>query len=337
MRSLLEVLPVEIHRQILLYITDRSSVRSLIHASLPLRQAYLTECARMHRAINPKMLNSALFAQAVFEVRPDLARKELRKIIHDQRLLRSYLKDQWLVQLQIFTFNDLHNLLRTQKIIDFLTSDVRLWFEDMSNPAELLGPSFSSTERFRVQRALYLYTIWTRLFGPERIKEEEGLSRPYCHGNSRAFADWTEKTNMLFSLPHTEINEFGFVVEYIKARYAHYFSEIQEDQDHDAEGNEDLRGSISETGIEDLTPGGGYYNDFLDTMISLGPEFLYEVLQTSDHKIRRLLITEQLSLQPDSIRRSLQMMPGTLIRQRKWSRIILDSETLEDEREMTDF
>jgi hypothetical protein len=259
----LEYLPLKISRQIIHSISDLQSLRSLVHASAQLRHIYLTDRTLRYSAIDPALLRSALFDQTVSELDPGMFRPQWREAI--LRLLGSYKDDQTSVEHQIPTLSSLENMVHTQRAIEVLASDFHVWFQD-----SFIGPredsstsafSFSPTEKLRVKRALYMYTIYSRLFEPVRLNENDanfatgGVSGS-LEVKGRALHHPEKRVLFTSLFPRAHLDELYCTVMYTQARYTKYFSEIQEDQERDAEEDEDLRGTPSETGIEDLTPKG---------------------------------------------------------------------------------
>lgn len=178
------------------------------------------------------------------------------------------------MRLQISTFDELHRLAHDQKVADLLYSDLQIWFKDfyIVKP-DHLDFSFSPTEKHRVQRALYLYTIWTRLFGPK------------YNGNAGESTSRKKDGRFLSRLPTSEIKGLIVVVGYIRSRYALYFSEIQEVQNREVEEDENLRGSASETGFKDLTPNGKWLSSHCSsrsgTIANIVPDDLEESKKNS--------------------------------------------------------
>lgn len=237
----LEGLPIELHRHILLQIIDRNSLRSLIHASPLFRSAYTTERARIQLAIDPTLLRNAVLTS---QAQAGLEGKE--KIETFRRLQRSYWNPPssvrqliltFAVRMQIVTFEELHRLVLTRELVNFLYSDLQDWFKDNHNvkPADR-DFSFSTTEKYRLKRALYLYTIWSPLFGPN-VGDSTRTIR-------------TDAEKFLSRLKPAEIKELLIVMGYVRSRYALCFFESRK---RDAE---DQDGSVTEIEVEDLNPNG---------------------------------------------------------------------------------
>lgn len=164
----------------------------------------------------------------------------------------------------------------------------------------------SKIERARILRALCRLQTYCNIFGAREWSEQHHVTaEPYSPSQSRFFkrrsSTWYrnfglhEMWSLIFgAMPPWEVEEFGCLWVFLQQQYTEIFSEIAQEFPRNSHEWQALRPTVDGMELFPSVDGDGSdgndYNDYRNHLVSLGPSFLYKVLNQPSYEARRNLI-----------------------------------------------
>ncbi|KAJ5634713.1 hypothetical protein N7528_002555 [Penicillium herquei] len=258
---------------------------------------------------------SAILRRESGEMHLDLS--EIITVVRSKGLVMEHHKEEAIALLDTWRRSaeidskEIREILYFYKVLRFFIDDFQRnvprpsWIRPQKWQDEIIPLNLSDIEKSRIFRALCRLQVLSNVFGTTEIKDDSANYRDNRWNSNGNIFEIDEEGYRLFygAMPPWEYEEMGSVWGYLLSKYVPISEEVGESlrifaKEHRPEGQDytifvflskDVALPLGRLGFEDE----GDIDNFpskLDSLVSIGPEFLYRVIHATPLERRNLVV-----------------------------------------------